>query len=357
MANDLILPETMKAISLRYRHAATVDELKWTQEKQFFITAVGKSRDLQVATQDSLVTAALQAAGMGLSFNPIRQHVYLIPRRARKRYDNETPADYEKKVPIVASAQPSYMGLSHIAVAARVAEFLRAEVVFKKDKFEYRGPIEKPKHIPTLKAEERNEAAAIGVYAICKLVSGDYLCEYLDRDTVMKIKAKSENKKSMMWDPNDMWTEGWKKSAIRRLYKTIPKPDQRMEAAVQAMDTHEGVAVGATDITSESVQVINDAQHTELHAMLTDRGIEGERATAWLDKLAFGIADVGTIADLPAGFFEEAKEKLKEGLKNYKPKAKDVGTIADLPAGFFEEAKEKLKEGLKNYKPKAKNAD
>jgi recombinational DNA repair protein RecT len=321
MANELIPADTMKAISLRYRHAATVDELKWAQEKQFFVTAVAKNRDLQVATQDSLVSAALQAAGMGLSFNPIRQHVYLIPRRARKKYDNETQSDYEKKVPIVASAQPSYMGLSHIAVAARVAEFLRAEVVFKKDKFEYRGPVEKPKHIPTLKAEERTEAEAIGAYAICKLVSGDYLCEYLDRETIMRIKSKSDNKKSMMWDPAQLWTEGWKKAAIRRLYKTIPKPDPRMDAAVQVMDAQEGVAVGATDITSESVQVINDAQHNELHAMLTDRGIEGARATEWLNKLAFGIANVGSITDMPAGFFDEAKEKLQEGLKNYKPKA------------------------------------
>lgn len=323
MANELIPAAVMKTIAARYHHAAAVDGMKWAQEKQHFLSVIAKSADLKQATPESLQDAALQAASMGLSFNPLRQHVYMIPRRARKRKPGESDADYEKNVPIVAGASPGYRGLTHIATNDGVARFFRAQVVYKRDFFKYLGPADKPEYVGYTAADApREEKDAIGVYALVKTKDGDWLCEYMDRATVLKVKAKSDNPKGLMWDAEKFWTEGWCKAVIRRLYKSIPQTSARMDAAIAAMDRHEGVIVdnqdnSPTDITQEVVQVINDEQANQLHAKLTDMGIEGEKATEWLNRVAFSVCGAQSITDLPADKFDEAMEKLLAGLAAY----------------------------------------
>lgn len=315
MSNDLTI--VAKEIAKRYHSAAAVDELRWSTEKQHFLAVIGKSKDLKQATPDSLRDAALQAASMGLSFNPLRQHVYLIPRRARKKRQGESDADYDN-VPVIAGASPSYRGLSHIATSGGgIARFLRAEIVYKKDFFVYKGPADKPEHkacIDDPKAQEYNQA--LGVYALCKTKEGDWLCEWVNRETVLKIRARSDFPNSLMWKEDALWTEGWKKAAIRRLCKTIPQSDPRMDAAMQVMNQHEGMLMDEPqDITPEVVQVITDQQATELDALLEDAGIEGEAKKTWLSRAAFATSGVKTIQELPAAKFTEAKDKLKEGLK------------------------------------------
>jgi hypothetical protein len=61
-------------------------------------------------------------------------------------------------------------------------------------------------------------------------------------------------------------------------------------------------------------ETISEAQHTALHAILTDAGIEGEKATRQLSNLAKAVCGHSNACDIPASKFEEAKEKLKAGL-------------------------------------------
>lgn len=268
---------------------------------------IGQNKGLRQATPETIGQAMLQAAAMGLSLNPSLGYCYLIPRRARKRRQGETEEQYAQ-VPTIAYATPSYRGLSDVCQRSGKVAWIRAEAVFSADRFVYRGPAEKPEHVPSLKPSERMEKHATGVYALARLENGDFLCEYLDRDTVQRIRKMSEFSGSTMWHPDKLWTEGWKKAAIRRLTKTLPK-SPAIDVAIEQLNTFEGAAV---EEDGEPEICIADEDVMALHALLTDKGLE-EQADRWLDRLArrFGV---NAIKDLPASRLEPARQALVDAL-------------------------------------------
>ena len=239
--------ELNNAVSRVY-HQAAGGVLTWKQEKSFFEAQIKKNWQIAQAVQngkpgtiESLKLAARECAAMGLSMSPNAQLVYFIPRRSRKKFDNESKQEYENKTQIIVTATPSYRGLAYIAMNYAGAEQIAAEVVFAADKFEYRGPMEKPLHVPTLDNNKRTERDAIGVYALVKMQTGDYRCEYVDAPTVMKIRQMSEMPNSSMW--TKLWTEGWRKVPIRRICKTVMVTEPRMAAAVESMNVIEGIVM------------------------------------------------------------------------------------------------------------------
>jgi len=237
--------ELNRAISSTYRYAAQ-GVLEWSQEKAFLEAQIKKNWriaravDNRVpATVDSLKLAVRECAAMGLSMSPNAQLVYFIPRKTRKQKPGETKEEYAR-VPIIVTATPSYRGLAYSAMNYAGAAQIAAEVVFAADRFEYRGPIQEPKHIPTLDNKKRNESDAIGVYAIVKMQDGTFRCEYVDAPTVLKIRQLSDFPNGLMW--TKLWTEGWRKVPIRRICKTVMVTSSRMAVAIEALNTSEGIS-------------------------------------------------------------------------------------------------------------------
>lgn len=244
-----------RQLGTRFAHAAP-DMLTWAQERQFFqiqianCTKNNKSVEAAVAhnverTIESIRDAALACAAMGLSMNPIAQLVYFIPRRERTFNEDidESRADYEKNVPWIIYPSPSYRGLAFICTRYAGADDVAAEVVFKADVFEPRGPFAIPVHRPTTDNTLRKWENAIGVYAGFRWPGGRERSEYLDANMVAIIRSKSDRPGSMMWDPRQLWTEGWKKAAVRRGAKLAIQGNPRLDAAELNMRTHEGVVV------------------------------------------------------------------------------------------------------------------
>ncbi len=232
------------ALSSTYRHAAD-GVLQWKQEKAFFEAQIKKNPKIAravhnrvPATVESLKLAVRECAAMGLSMSPNAQLVYFIPRKARKMKPGESKQDYES-VPIIVTATPSYRGLAYSAMNYAGADQVAAEVVFEADKFEYRGPIQEPKHVPTLDNAQRHEGVAIGVYAVVIMTGGTVRCEYTDAPTVQKIRQLSDFPNGLMW--TKLWTEGWRKVPIRRICKTVMVTNPRMAAAVNALNHSEGI--------------------------------------------------------------------------------------------------------------------
>ena len=302
--NDLT--KALKSASSRFR--ATRSDLVWAQERQHVLALIKQSKNLKQATPESVGDAMVQAASMGLSFNRALQFCYLIPRKARRRKQGEPQKDYDM-VPVIAYASPSYRGLSDVCQRSGKVEWIRAEVVFRQDRFVYQGPAEKPVHVPTLEAKHRKESAAYGVYAMAKMSSGDFLCEFVDREMIQKIRNMSEFPNSIMWHPDKLWTQGWKKSAIRRLTNTLPK-SAALDAAISQLNAYEGAHFEESD---EPELCITEEKVTELHAMLTDKSMDNQ-ADQWLGRLArrFGV---NKIADLPESRFENAKAALNAALE------------------------------------------
>lgn len=235
-----------RSLAPTYRAAAGDEGLAWSQEKAFFEALVRKHWQIEKAVQnqvgqtiESLKLAVRESASMGLTMSPTMQHVYFIPRRARKRWQNETKSDYERNVPWVVNAHPSYRGLSHIATHYAGAEMIAAEVVYQADRFAFYGPMKMPDHVATLDASERTEQKAIGVYAVAVMASGRVRAEYVDAPTIQKIRACSEFPNGLMW--TKLWTEGWRKAAIRRICKTVMNGNGRMQVAIAALDRNDGI--------------------------------------------------------------------------------------------------------------------
>lgn len=313
MANQSLSIERLtKAIAPRYRHVSPIDEIKWATEKVHVLAVIRASKQLKNATQDSVESAVLQGASMGLSFNPTLHHCYMIPRRMRKRKQGESDAEYAK-VPTFAYASPSYRGLAHLAVHSGAVRFLRADVVFHDDVFEYYGAYEKPKYIGnSIDTGNRKEKHAKGAVAVAKTKDGDFLCEFIDSETMQRIRKMSEMPDGAIWNPNKMWTEGWKKAAIRRLYKTLPDSSPAINTAIQIMNDNEGIA--EKEITG-AVVVLSDEQAMTLHSKFANHGIEGVRAETWLSRLAKKYG-VGSYTEIPADQYDDACKAIDDALKN-----------------------------------------
>ncbi len=244
MKNLTPVGELNLALSSTYRHASG-GVLQWKQEKAFFEAQIKKNPKIAravhnrvPATVESLKLAVRECAAMGLSMSPNAQLVYFIPRKARKMKPGESKQDYES-VPIIVTATPSYRGLAYSAMNYAGAEQVAAEVVFAADRFEYRGPIQEPKHVPTLDNTKRHEGLAIGVYCVVRMTGGTVRCEYTDAPTVQKIRQLSDFPNGLMW--TKLWTEGWRKVPIRRICKTVMVTNSRMAAAISALNASEGI--------------------------------------------------------------------------------------------------------------------
>lgn len=202
-----------RQLATKFHHAAP-ELMTWAQERQFFQLQVQRCTDSNKSVQagvannvertiESLRDAALTCAAMGLSMNPIAQLVYFIPRRERTFNEDldKSKAEYEAKVPWIITATPSYRGLAFICTRYAGADDVAAEIVFKADKFELRGPLEIPLHRPTLDNEQRKYELAIGVYCAIRWPGGRGRCEYIDAPTVERIRLLSDRQFSLMWDP------------------------------------------------------------------------------------------------------------------------------------------------------------
>ncbi len=311
-------------VGRRFSRIRAVADLTFAQEKLHVLALIKRDRSLREARPDTIHDAMLQAASMGLSYNPTLGHCYMIGRRARKRQQGEPDQEYKKSVAIIAYASPSYRGLIHIPVMAGAIRFARAEVVYDTDHLVYRGPhhdVEYELKTTHTRMVERN---AVGVFAIARIPQGDYLSEYMPRETVLRIRGMSELPNSAMWHPDKLWTEGWKKAVLRRLYKTLPNAPVTLTTAMDVLNEHEGldpVNLRRQEATGEpapeAVVLVNEEQITALHAVITDAGGSGDYADKQLIRLA-ATYEVNAITDLPVSKFTEALEKVRRGLEGRK---------------------------------------
>jgi len=301
--------DAVKVAARSYSRTSPIDNLTWATEKEHVNAIMRGSKQLQEAIPESIRQSILMVASMGLSLNPALQHCYLIPRRASRKNPNS---------PVICYPSPSYRGLSKIAMDSGDIVQIRAEVVFKADKFKYRGPVEKPQHEPVVTETHRTEQQAIGVYGICEFKNGSFACEYVDRSTVQTIRSMSDNPNGPMY--TSLWTEGWKKIAIRRLCKTLNFATTRFTVAMDVLNTYEGIDSRrkheddviegeATRIPDEEPEVIATDYATELRDLCDEAGLAHDKFCE-----AYGI---DSIDNLPSHLYDAAKARVE----SYKERA------------------------------------
>ena len=181
-------------------------KMNFNREAGFAIQILTGNDFLASCDPDSIRNAVVNVSLTGLTLNPALKYAYLIPRKSKCILDI------------------SYMGMIKVLTDAGAVKNVDAGVIYENDKFDYRkgtGPYFK--HSPTLS----NKGQMIGAYAIAFFRDGGFQFEILGREDVEKIRNTSEsykNEASRKFSPWETWEdEMWKKTALKRLFKLLPK--------------------------------------------------------------------------------------------------------------------------------------
>ena len=171
------------------------------------INCIMKNPELGKCDPQSFVMSVINCGEMGLE--PSLGQAALVP--------------YQGQV----QAQPMYQGLVELARRSGEISSINAEVVYDTDDFEYEMGLEpKLKHIPNPDKQGEMKYA----YAVAVLKDGTKQFVVLTKADIEKVKGSSKAAKSKHSPWNSWEPEMWKKTAIKRLCKMLPKSSELARA-------------------------------------------------------------------------------------------------------------------------------
>lgn len=190
-------------------------ELSFLKESGFALQAISNNPQIMKCDKASLQQAIVTIALTGLTLNPKLQYCALVPRAGKVVLDIQ------------------YQGLHFIMTNQLNAKAIHSDVVYENDEFDFlvdqTGTV--LKHKPN-KFIDRGER--LGVYAAAYLQNGQCIAVVLNEKEVRDIKATSQAAGSSYspWSGAEtIENEMWKKTAIRRLWKMMPKTPRMDEVA------------------------------------------------------------------------------------------------------------------------------
>jgi len=198
--------------------AASVDPQRLVR---IFYAAATRRPDLLNCTSDSIISALMQAATMGLEPETPLAQGYLIPRR-NKNNNNVQEANFE----------PSYRGLVLVATRSGGVASVTARVVYEGEHFAVRyGTDEAIEHTPIWNDKDRG--AVVAVYAIFTLKNGVKKFEVMSLEEIEDHRNRfSQSRSNSPWESD--WTEMAKKTVLKRAFKTIGVENERLARALGA---------------------------------------------------------------------------------------------------------------------------
>jgi recombination protein RecT len=158
---------------------------------------------------------------------------------------------------------------------------MEAHIVYRNDELDYQLGTEPIfKHRPTL--EKRGEM--IAVYAEAHIRGGYVQREILTKDDIQEIKKRSQATTGPWFDFEG---EMWRKSAIKRLFKYLPKTEMSDEliAALSIEHRNETTLVTVDDITPEvAAEIFQDVEAEVLEAEEKPKAKRGRPAKVVLKE-------------------------------------------------------------------------
>jgi len=223
--------EIQKLDNLLPKIEVKMSELGFSEKqiKQEALFAIQILRDpknsyLQKATQESILTAIINIAAIGLTLNPVSKLAYLIPR-------------YDKYIGgIKACLEPSYIGLTKLLTDAGNVLNIQTNLVWDGDDIDIDLSLENPIKFHKPHVLTGNKKGNIKfVYCIANLVSGKKQFEYMARNEIEDIRNKSESwmsfsngkTKSCIWNSDE--SEMFRKTIIKRISKYAPKSESKSQ--------------------------------------------------------------------------------------------------------------------------------
>lgn len=185
---------------------ASNDKMSFIREAGFAIQILTQNEFLASCDQDSIKNAVVNIALTGLSLNPALKYAYLVPRGGKCVLDI------------------SYIGMIKLLTDAGAVKNIDAGVIYSNDEYDFRKGTD-----PYFKHKQAlfNRGDKIGAYAIAFFRDGGTQYEIINKEEVEKVRATSEsykNEKTRKYSPWENWEdEMWKKTALKRLFKLLPK--------------------------------------------------------------------------------------------------------------------------------------
>jgi len=270
----------------------------------------------------SLRSAILNVAAIGISLNPATAHAYLVPR------DKAICLDV------------SYRGLVKLATDSGAIEWAKAVLVYEGDEFKWRGPAEMPIHEADPFDTDRMNAAdplqkLKGGYCVAKLADGTYMTDVMSAAEILEVRNSSKaftSGKSCPW--KGKWAgEMAKKTLVKRASKSWPQSNgrTRLDHAIEVINEHEGFREEETVVRpSDFVRPTED--QTQQYLDLAKNGSSVE-FYAW-----FYEQDEKVRPSLPGCEFEKGtkmktmarfNEKLKDGQKTLEVWSTDLQALCE----------------------------
>lgn len=256
-------------------------------------TAVSTSKGLVECDRTSLYAACMRAAQAGLL--PDGREAAIVS------YGGQ------------ASFQPMVDGIMKLVRNSGELASMTSEVVYAGDDFDYWVDTDGPhlKHKPKMFG---NRGDKIGVYALAKTKDGAVYIEILSKQQVMDIKNSSPSKNGPWQGPFE--GEMWRKSAIKRLGKRLPK---------------------STDIDLDIPDRLDTALRSD-----DDYNIEKTAAPVKKQRAATPVADETPVGSISETIDVEAKPKGNTSKKSRLDKAMETQTSGDdeaySPEQHFDDA-------------------
>lgn len=212
-----------------------------------------------------LRNAFQQLAASGLTLNPSKQLAYLVPR------DGFVILDV------------SWRGMVKTAVLDGAIRDCIVELVYSKDKFEYRGKRQSPIHSfnPFDKKEDRGEF--LGCYVEVSLPDGRVHVEVVTNEQILiarEASASWKKNKSGTWKDHEDAMR--KKAAIKAASKYWPHVGQKLDEVIHYLNTEAGEGYQTDALPVEVLDsYINGKEGAAVEPLPTDNSvIEGEVVAA-----------------------------------------------------------------------------
>lgn len=262
--------------------------------KAIVIAAVTSNPDLLTVDRRSLFKACRDAAELGLSLNPALGEADIL-----KQYDKRAGG-------YIARFSPRYGGLMKLARQSGQIRTIYAHTVRDADEFDIvLGTTKTITHKPATK----ERGALTGVYCVWHMTNGVVDFEYMDKDQVIAIRARSSAKTKdgtvvgpWVTDEEEMW----RKTVVRRASKYMPRSPEveRMAAALNDLDGDPIPGVmqadmdGAVDVTDWGTDIPPDtggAMEGEATVVAEETPAPAQaKAAAQVDALAAKLAPAAT---------------------------------------------------------------
>jgi recombination protein RecT len=175
------------------------------QGKHFLVMLNKVAQNFHINNQqinpNSFRLAAYDCFSLGLDPDPAKGLAYFVP--------------YKGQVQLVIG----YQGMIHLAEKFGF-RIVSTGVIYDCDQYQFeKGTNAYLKHIPSL--EKPANAKKIAAYAVIRMETGEQLFELITAQEVSK--ARRTSKTSKIWDAHE--DEMWIKTAIRKVFKYLPKND------------------------------------------------------------------------------------------------------------------------------------